>query len=396
VAVLLFLFFVVLLPFEGLDVFGTGDISRVGSIPKLAGYALALAMCLSPRWILYAPHPAVRLFAAYFGLLVLHSLLIGTGDLSALSLNAFQLAQGIVLLHLLVPLMREKRRAGHAFLCYGVSAAMLAWLQVAGYGAVEVGSERTSSIGWDPNNAGAIYSCGIVCLLAWFVDERRKPALALLVVAGCTIPLALGIGQTGSRGAVIALVGGAATLALFAPGGRKTKLLLACGVAGVLVVAWGGAEFAGLAERLERTYYDMDTAQRDRIWMASLEVFLQRPLLGWGPAENLHQIGFTSGLLEVTNPHNIVFWILTETGVVGAVLYFLALGSAVRPAYRAAVRGISVGPLALAVTLIVVSLGVDWHFRKTYWLGLGFCLGSACWPLPGAGQGRPQLEDAEG
>jgi O-antigen ligase len=190
-------------------------------------------------------------------------------------------------------------------------------------------------------------------------------------------------------------MGGAAALALFAPGGRKTKLLLACGVAGVLVVAWGGAEFAGLAERLERTYYDMDTARRDQIWTAAVEVFLQRPLLGWGPAENLHQIGATSGILDVTSPHSIVLWVLTETGVVGAILYFLALGSAVRPAYRAAIRGISVGPLAFAVTLMVVTLGVDWQFRKTYWLGLGFCLASACWPVPEAGPGRPQLEDTE-
>ena len=63
---------------------------------------------------------------------------------------------------------------------------------------------------------------------------------------------------------------------------------------------------------------------RMEIWIAGLEFFANRPVLGYGP-ENLRPMYEANGI-DQDRPHNIIIQQLTTSGLPGCILYFTALG----------------------------------------------------------------------
>ncbi|HUY72257.1 MAG TPA: O-antigen ligase family protein, partial [Gaiellaceae bacterium] len=215
---------------------------------------------------------------------------------------------------------------------------------------------------------------GILVLAAWFVltDERLESAMTLFAAAApaavvlavsFTLPGVTSDGVSSHErwrdglifGALL-LAGAAAALALErVPPPRVTpalkRSLLAAGVAAVVgVVAVVALKGGGTGELGNGGGRIASTSSNFRFawWNQALHGWRQHELLGTGAGSfNLTNLRYRASYLDFTiEPHNLPLQFLTETGVVGLVLFLFAAASLLRGSLRR--RG---HELALALVL---------------------------------------------
>jgi putative inorganic carbon (HCO3(-)) transporter len=81
-------------------------------------------------------------------------------------------------------------------------------------------------------------------------------------------------------------------------------------------------------DRFANSPYEVLTTRFDQYTVA-LQVVRDYPLLGFGPGNWINALAQHDFLwLEVLPPHNVVLWVLAETGIVGFVFYLAILVSA--------------------------------------------------------------------
>jgi hypothetical protein len=274
----------------------------------------------------------------------------------------------------------------------------------------------------------------LACLAAagWLLLERdRVESLAALVLAGGVgaavfgVALALpGITDDGQARSVRAHDGWVFALVLLAagavvffaalalarlrplPAGRRRRVERVAGAAAVVLAVGGLAVGVVFADRIWKEFTNPVSAQigsqstrllsanssnRWRWWSEAWQSFTDHPVAGTGAATfELTDRRLRRSPLVTTEPHNVPLQFLSETGVVGFLLYLGAAAAAavgiVRarraapPGERAAVTALAV---ALAAFLVHMVADMDWNFVAT------------CGPLlllAGALLGRPAPE----
>ena len=87
-----------------------------------------------------------------------------------------------------------------------------------------------------------------------------------------------------------------------------------------IVLLLPGDAFRSVTDRWDRTFASGDMAGREDIYPAAWGMFLERPLFGWGPFNNIAELGARLHFKEsnVRGTHNLALQILTEAGIVGA------------------------------------------------------------------------------
>ena len=113
----------------------------------------------------------------------------------------------------------------------------------------------------------------------------------------------------------------------------------------------------------------------------ALEMFKERPLIGWGPVHHLYELGSRFGVLKL-DTHNLYLWLLTETGLLGAIPFFIGLGICWSAAWKArdGIQGIL--PTAMIVFLLTINMAGTWHNRKLFWIVLAYGLASYSFVAP--------------
>src|SRR5207244_1748182 len=95
---------------------------------------------------------------------------------------------------------------------------------------------------------------------------------------------------TGSRGGYLALLSGFVVFSLSGGGSLfKSRALI---VAPLVVALCAGISYrsGNMWARLERAYQGEDMSGRERIYPEAWQMVLERPLLGYGPADNLYEL----------------------------------------------------------------------------------------------------------
>ncbi len=235
--------------------------------------------------------------------------------------------------------------------CFRVSAASASLVALAGLiEATQTDGRIIATIG----NASflATYMLGALCIIAWlFVDswsQKRRSYGALLVYGILGILIAVVLVLTGSRGAVLGLLGGVvffcAWVWWFARGlGAEDKVrytLLRRIALGVLVgtIACGSLvlltpDFVRrVAPPALQRIVSIDIGQRTATgrllaWQVAWRGFQERPMLGWGP-ENFNVLfdKYYDWHLYEQEPwfdraHNVVFDIGSTSGTLGLLAY---------------------------------------------------------------------------
>ena len=372
----LFYAFVFSLPFETV---GKGLLEP----PTIIGGLLLAATLLQPGLFLRWPPAGIWCFVVYLYLFVALGVLEPSQYRQEFWRSAFLLAQLLALCWIAYCLMLDRGVAERALLALAAACALLALLQVTGVAsrATDVGArvERVTAFGFHPNNLARILTLGLLALVGLTYGRGRsflQPVFLSWILAGL---VGVALIQTGSRGGLLALGVGLATLVLRG-GGLKAKLLNA---AGVLVVAsffvLASMQSEIMRQRFERTVEEGDLARREQIIPAAWAMFLEKPLAGWGPVASTYELGTRLGHPEEDskNPHNLVLYALVSSGTAGALPLFAGVTLAAFAAWRSRRGAHGVLPLALTAAVLVANMSGLWLFNKLHWLVMAYALASA-------------------
>lgn len=372
----IFYAFIFCLPFEGAGI-GVGALFLI----KIFGIALAgLALC-QPRLFIRTPTKAFWFFATYvcvFIVLGLVGIMSNPQDdqlLAAVLQYLVRLFQFLVLFWITHELMKFDFIVRVTFLTLGVSCIILSLLQISGIAATNWAQGRVSTFEDNPIVVASVLSLGLLGIVGLaYVWKDATTKLRVLAWLSCGILLSA-IVRTGSRGTLIAL-----PLALIALSLGRTSIsakaktaLIGLAVTGFMV--WTAYQIPAVRERFERTYYEGDMSGRQDRLAASWEMFLERPIIGWGPVEHVHEHG--RRINQIGDPHNLIFWLLNETGLLGTIPFLIGFWLCLRSAWMArtgAQRGL---PLAQLFFVFIVSMDAGFLYYKWFWFILSYALASA-------------------
>jgi O-antigen ligase len=384
-----FYLFVFAIPFETAS---TETVSIIGSIPMIIGMALTGAALLQPRVCFNTPPWAFWCFVGYFVLCLALGITENLDYLRFVLSRLFTFVQMLILMWICFNIFRYPEIRRNALLTFVAACAALAILQMVGIGTVSVGQGRSSLFGDNANTSGATLSLGLIALVGIaygrITIEKRVTLFAwtMFPIIGTAIIM------TGSRGALLGLVLGIALL-IIRDGTLKAKLK----IVSIAVLAIGFLVLAALSDdgmrmRLERSYYLGETAGRDKIHAHAWMMVFEKPMLGWGPVYNVVELGSRLGL-SVRDTHSLYLSVLTETGLLGSILFFGGLGLLVRAAWQARVRIEGALPMAMLSCLLIINLSGSWQYRKLFWLTAAYVLASAWTPRATACHGPIQFPE---
>lgn len=201
------------------------------------------------------------------------------------------------------------------------------------YGVAVEGSDRYGNVGLigNPNTAGTYLLVPVLAALAATVVVRRWRALFGAVTIVLLAGLFLAQTITVMFGLTVALLAFAVT------GSKRTRLfaigVVAAGIIGVLTYTPTRERLVSLAKLLRKGNYQALTTNRVPAAAATLDMFLDRPLLGLGPGVFAARYMPYRLAAEERNPqwiqlarenfgeaHNDHLQVLAETGLPGYVL----------------------------------------------------------------------------
>ena len=341
--------------------------------PVQVGYGLGLALVAVAAWEARAqrlrPPPALGLLVL-FAVAVLASLAWSRDPAATRGVAGHVGAEVALLAVLAVTPRREALVRGLAIgavvaaLCVGLAFWSALFTEAAQ-------GRRLHLWGGDGNHQARAVFLG---LLLWLgLGRGHKPAL----LAGM---LAMGAGLAGSRGAVLAGIGGLGLLAWRPSKGARPAALVAVlgAVLGLFLPAARG-DLRSPVEGLSRGETEAITSGRDAIWPNALEIAADHPGLGVGAgavpavytpyAEARERRGGATSK-PGRDAHNLYLEVLASLGPVGLALLLGALGLAWRGVRSSGLR--AGPPLVLFVALSALTV-TTWQ-QKGWWLALGLAV----------------------
>jgi len=283
-------------------------------------------------------------------------------------------------------LLRHDHIARAALWSFVIACLVRAALPFVGVGrtgeTVWTGGERITAFGQNANWSAKILATSVVVLVGLIYVHPRAPRrlrwLAPLAIAG----LGVAIVDTGSRGGLLALAVGLLAFAFGPSSTRSSWAMIRNGLIGVASI--GFLTFAAMRTEVMRNRF-ADTAEtgnmagREVLFPTLWGMFLEHPWTGWGTVNN--QFELATRIAERNrlqrDSHNLILEVLTTTGVVGAIPFFIALALVARGAWRARLGPHGVAPAALLAMHLVGAMSGNPISSKLFWLIGAYCLAAA-------------------
>jgi O-antigen ligase len=226
--------------------------------------------------------------------------------------------------------------------------------------------QRFAAGGGDPNSLAMTLSLGIP--MAWYLSMTSQRPL-MRWVCRAYLPLALvAIGLTGSRGGMLDCMVSLLIIPMTVSLSPKRLAMSAAmvGLSGALAIAYIPEQ---LVQRFATTGTEVEDARfggRFKLWVAGVNAFAQRPLMGYGVAT--YKLAITPQLGSAAQvAHDSFLSVLVEEGLVGLLLYLLMFLSVYLAILRLP-RFPRRFALVLFATLVTAMLPLTWEDEKEVWL----------------------------
>lgn len=371
-----FYLFVASLPFEPINLVGSLDVAMI------TGAVLVLSTILQLPLFYRLPSGAFWCFGAFLYICVVMSVLEDDKYWAELSWEFVSLFQAVIIGWISYNLMRYDRIARAALLAFASSCVVLAALQVLGIAATtsHIGAkfERITTLGANPNSVARTFAIGLLVLIGFSYGHKKTVRWPRILAWPIFALFAIGIVQTGSRGGILALGAGLLTFALTG-GSLKSKVrnafvvLFAIGFLSLMTY-----QLEATRLRFERSLEEGNLARREQIYPTAWQMFLEKPLFGWGQVSSDYELGTRLGNPEEPrkNPHNMILQLLVVNGIFGAIPMFLGTWLAVLTAWKARRGTHGILPIAMITTLLVANMSGSWYFNEAHWVIIAYALAS--------------------
>jgi O-antigen ligase len=310
------------------------------------------------------------------------------------------LIQALVFFWACANLLRHDGVARAALWSFVIACVVRAALPFVGVGrtgeAVWTGGERITAFGQNANWSAKLLSMAVLILVGlMYVHPRAPKRLRWLAMAGIA-GLGVAIVDTGSRGGVLALGIGLLAFVFGPDTGRNRWAVVRRGLVGVASVAFLvvlAMRTEVMRNRFEDTAETGNMAGREVLFPTLWGMFLERPWIGWGAVNNQFELAdrIAEQNLPKRDSHNLVLEVLTTTGVVGAVPFFMAMALIVRAGWRARLGVHGITPVALLVLAGAGAMSGNPITNKLFWLTMAFAVAAA---VPIVRQARAPLRSA--
>jgi len=199
---------------------------------------------------------------------------------------------------------------------------------------VQLGSYRVMGLANDPNYFAMTMVAPVALGLAyWWYCPVVKGSIAGLFLFSVS---ALALVASGSRGSMVSVLAGVATLLLaarWAGGGYSRRVPQAYWKLGALVLILVIVAILANQPQLEAVRWTTPWSRgladnRTRLWLAALEQWATSPL--FGTSTLVRAYGFTEGAV----PHSVYLGILLGSGIIGLVAFVIMASNSLRAAWR--------------------------------------------------------------
>ena len=250
---------------------------------------------------------------------------------------------------------------------------------------------RDTVLGEDPIKTAQSYSLGLLCCIGILVGKWKWWQKATVVPV---IPVVLFyMLLLGARGAVLALVVGAAVFLLAGKNLVQKSIVIF-----IVMSIIGGVVFISSMNKTLNTRWNLaihgDFAKREVLLPIEVEMVAERPLFGWGPERNLVELGHRTGRNRF-DMHNMYMWVATEVGLVGFAPLMMGLALCLVGGWAARNGNSGYLPLALMVALLVSNCSISTLHRKSFWLVSAYALATGSVMLPSDRQQRSVSQIAD-
>jgi len=372
--------FVFSLPFE------YPDRSFAVEVTTLTGCLFLLATIVQPRACFGERPWAFWWFVAYLCVVGVTFTLTGGENADAVGKSFLRFLQQVLILLAAYNVMRRERSLTTTLVLLVAACLVLALLQLSGaFGAPMAEVEdaagqlhRITVFGQNPNRTAQMLSLGVLALIGLHYGRQSSVLLARLLVWPVVTVLVLAIVQGGSRGGIVALGAGLCT---FAAGGQTLRARIRNALMtmfALMTFVWVSYESPLLRQRFDQAETG-NLAGREEIYPVAWEMFRERPLLGWGPMLNKHELATRLQPPPpdgVKDTHNLVLELLTATGLLGSGPFFVGLGLCVRSAWHARRGSQGILPLAMMGTLLAANMSGNYLVYLPHCLVLAYALAS--------------------
>ena len=240
----------------------------------------------------------------------------------------------------------------------------------------EIVGERVTVSGFNANEFATVMSLSAISLIGILLDKRPKSLIYKLVLMSLSLPLMTALIYTGSRTACLVLLLGAILLTLpYRSSKRKMAAVVWVSLA-IISAIYITVTDPTMSERWGRTLEKGDTAGRDKIFLASFEMFMERPLMGWGPIQIWYELGARVGK-KTRDAHNLFLHLLLEVGIIGTIPFCVGLYQCFRAAWKARTGSLGLLPFALVVAVLVTNMALTYLTRKPIWVMLAIAPAAA-------------------
>jgi O-antigen ligase len=273
------------------------------------------------------------------------------------------------------PSFAKKAMLTMAIACVGLGVGSL--IGVPGF-SPEVDEGRATAFDFSPNTLASLMAYAAIIIIGFCLRETGWSAKRKLFLFALTIPLFLVLVSTGSRAGIGAFVIGMSFFFVPHRGSKKQKLAFVVALAAITAIVLLVMFDPRVSERWSQTIVEGESAGREYIYGAALDMFAERPIAGWGGRAALDELGLRLGLIgRHRAAHNLIFHLLIEVGLIGAVPFLIALGLCARAAWKGRVDRFGLIPLALIMALFFFNLTHTGIRQKVFWLFLGFAVAAS-------------------
>ena len=259
------------------------------------------------------------------------------------------------------------------------------------------GAPRVTTLGQNPDFIAGFLGLGVIVAID-FISRRGAGWGRRLLLGMAVGPMAAAIMETGSRGALVALAAGA-----LAYGGAHMSVAFRVRdvLTGVLLVGLLGG--LALSSDTMRHRFALSAegnlAGRERIYPELLNMFLEKPVLGWGPIANKYELALRLqerdrwlriaraegvSMNQGLDPrwlrrdaHNVFLEAATSTGILGLLVFCVGVSLSVHAAWRARRGPRGALPFAALGLVLTFNLSEDRIVGKIEWLTMAYALASA-------------------
>jgi O-antigen ligase len=379
-----FIVFAATMPLEAADIpiaSSTFSVARLSGLAFFASYLFFYNPLSGKRP--FPPVPAaLSWFLLYLLVFTAHGFFLDPMDYRQFVSVLLTLVQLMMLFWIASSLLRVELLARRALIAFAAGAVVCAAGTLAGLPGfatvIETGSgNRITAMSFNPNYLAYTMALAAIILIATALETRARYGWLKALWVAPVLPLLAMMVRSGSRTGVAAFAIGFFLCAL--PSRQSRRRLIVVFLAGAVVASLLFLVLRNpiIVKRFEQSY-EGNLAGRQLIIPASLDMFLQKPVLGWQPVAYWEELGRRVGKIwGVKDAHNLIFHLLLEVGLLGAVPVFVGLWLCVMGAWKARAGNYGTLPFALLAMTLSANLTHTYLARKPQWLVLAFAVAAA-------------------